>query len=963
MDFGQDPARFRWKQIKTDDFQIIYPDFFEANAQRMANIYAALYEYANSLSHKPRRVSMIVHPGGGIANGTVAWAPKRSELYTMPPQNANDTWLEHLCVHEFRHVVQIDKVNQGFTKALYYIFGEEATIAVTGLYLPLWFMEGDAVTFETAVGQIGRGRSPEFLNEMKAQVVEKGIYSYDKAALGSVRDFVPNRYTMGYFMVAKSRANYGNAIWSDALTAIGRHPLAITPFSQSLDRALAQRRDSLWATPHFRSLFVDADTMKAANTRSDAKQTLYWDNFTQLQAEWQWEMDEGSRIDTVVTRNRVYTGYMYPTPQPDGSIIAFKRGLRETGAFVRLTDRGEELIVRTGSVTDERFAVGDGRLIWTEYRPHPRWEHGGRNALVSYDMESGMYRVHAHKRNRFSPFRVGDKWGVVEVDSLNRAALVVLASDLEQEMQRIPAAAGELFVHPSSDGRRVVTVVTSPDGVGVEMVDFHSGERQRLVAPVHYELDNPILLRDTLLVFRASFDGNNALYEKNLRTGHTNRILHTPFGVRFPSIAGDSLTFSFYTSDGYKPGRVAKSRVSRQPVEARGFRLADSMVAREGRVLLSGRDSTYLSRRYRKLPHLFNIHSWGPLCVNRADEDVTVGIVAHSQNKLSTLALSGGFIVDSDYDHGAWMFNATYRGLWPQLSVDARTGRDDFYALHYRALNLKTQTYDTVYAKNRSLYSQAEITLQFPFNLSRRNYIRYMTPYVRYKIEAIHHIRANKVYDVTFRHDTAFIHRANKADYRYTIPTNYYQLMEYGLLVGNQTRQTEQEAYPRWAQQVQLGYAHTPWEKMDLGEEWWVAGSLYTPGFAVNHSLSAYGGYQKRPENRVYGKKIMRPRGTHHYGAEMATLRTNYRMPLLFPDWRIGGLAYVKRLDGTLFFDAGSDKLYGLRQNYCSYGIELTAGFHALRLPFPLTMGIQTGYETQSKSMFAEFLFAVQFSI
>ena len=33
VNFGQDRPSLRWKQIKTDDFQIIYPDFFEANAQ------------------------------------------------------------------------------------------------------------------------------------------------------------------------------------------------------------------------------------------------------------------------------------------------------------------------------------------------------------------------------------------------------------------------------------------------------------------------------------------------------------------------------------------------------------------------------------------------------------------------------------------------------------------------------------------------------------------------------------------------------------------------------------------------------------------------------------------------------------------------------------------------------------------------------------------------------------------
>lgn len=266
VSFGQDRASLRWKQIKTENFQIIYPDFFEENAQKMANIYTRLYQHANTLQQKPKKISIIVHADGGIANGNVALAPRKSELYTMPPQDPSDSWLEHLCVHEFSHVVQFDKVNQGLTKDLYYLFGEIFPIAVVGVYVPMWFMEGDAVCFESSVGHLGRGRSPEFLNEMKAQIVEKGIYSYPKAVLGSYKDFVPNRYNMGYFMTANSRINYGPDIWAKALERTGRRPFGIRPFAKSLSLTMKDKRDSLWNDSTFQSLFVNADSVKKANT-------------------------------------------------------------------------------------------------------------------------------------------------------------------------------------------------------------------------------------------------------------------------------------------------------------------------------------------------------------------------------------------------------------------------------------------------------------------------------------------------------------------------------------------------------------------------------------------------------------------------------------------------------------------------------------------------------------------------
>ena len=42
VDLGQDPASTRWRQIQTKHFQIIYPAFFERNAQYLANIYEKL---------------------------------------------------------------------------------------------------------------------------------------------------------------------------------------------------------------------------------------------------------------------------------------------------------------------------------------------------------------------------------------------------------------------------------------------------------------------------------------------------------------------------------------------------------------------------------------------------------------------------------------------------------------------------------------------------------------------------------------------------------------------------------------------------------------------------------------------------------------------------------------------------------------------------------------------------------
>lgn len=963
VSFGQDRASLRWKQIKTENFQIIYPDFFEENAQKMANIYTRLYLHANTLQQKPKKISIIVHADGGIANGNVALAPRKSELYTMPPQDPSDSWLEHLCVHEFRHVVQFDKVNQGLTKDLYYLFGEIFPIAVVGVYVPMWFMEGDAVCFESSVGHLGRGRSPEFLNEMKAQIVEKGIYSYPKAVLGSYKDFVPNRYNMGYFMTANSRINYGPDVWTKALERTGRRPFGIRPFAKSLSLTMKDKRDSLWNDSTFQSLFVNADSVKKANTFSDAKRTLYRDNFTELQQLWKRKAEMiHNRFDTITTRNKYYANYYYPVPLTDGKIIAYKKGLQQTGAFVRIKDGKEKTITHTGIPDDYKFALNNNQIVWSEYHPHVRWDQGGRMRLSSYNLKTGRYKRYRGQNNQFSPFKVGNNWGLVEINHRNQASLVILDSTLKIEQWRFQAQKDEIFIHPTYDNGKIVTVVQTPAGLHLESIEVATRTRQKLTENVFYELDNPIIV-DSNILYRASYNSNNALY--SLRNGVSEQLLEGRYGIRFPYYNANDrrLYFSFYSSDGYKPGKADYFQLQGNPVEYSTFRLADSLKQQENWHLSLQNDSTYPTRKYNKFSHLVNIHSWGPLCVDLNDMDVDFGAVVYSQNKLSTLSFTAGYVLKSGYDHGSWLFNATYSGWWPIIGLNLESGRDD-YSTFAQAKNIQTDSTEELYLHNKARRSMIDLTVQLPSNLSVKQYNRYLRPYVRYKIEAIHRQRPDQLYSYSVKDNTAWITLVDRHNYRIRQTSIYYQLMEYGLMFSNQTRMTDQEINPRWGQSLSVGYTHSLNQGLELGYQWWSDMKFYFPGILNNHSIGIYSGFQHMSDQtRSYSNKILYPRGITLYGYEIASLRCSYRLPLLYPDQHLGSLLYFKSIDACLFYDLGTSRNRLKTTPYSSYGAELTTDTHIFRLTFPIHVGIRTGYETQTNKMFANLIFSIGISI
>lgn len=112
FDIEQAPPDVEWRQINTENFQLIFSQEFENEAQELASkLDAFLLSTAESLHTKPRKISIILQNRLIESNGFVRLAPRGSEFYTTPPQQGDfQEWLDMLAIHELRHVVQIDKL-------------------------------------------------------------------------------------------------------------------------------------------------------------------------------------------------------------------------------------------------------------------------------------------------------------------------------------------------------------------------------------------------------------------------------------------------------------------------------------------------------------------------------------------------------------------------------------------------------------------------------------------------------------------------------------------------------------------------------------------------------------------------------------------------------------------------------------------------------------------------------------
>ena len=348
---GTEPFGVKWRQIKTNNFRVIFPQEAEKIALRYANLLSVVDSISpKSLKAKQKKFDIVIHNHSTLSNGFVAWAPKRMEIISQPPSTTSaQPWLIQLAVHETRHTSQLFRLNSGVIKPLSYLLGEQA-VGLSAGFVPSWFLEGDAVAFETAITSTGRGRQADFYQYYRTHYLGKTKkFKYDKFLLGSYRDNIPNHYNLGYQMVGYAKVKYGNQVWANSLGFVSRYPFTMFPFYFGLKGQTGLSRRQL-----FEKTFSNLDSIWRANQNDEQ-------NF---------------HYQTINKNNKEYTDYRFPYFLKDSSLIAYKTSLSSIPQFIKLDliTKEERTIVRPGYLTSNPSYFEDN-LFWTEYKPHIRWEY------------------------------------------------------------------------------------------------------------------------------------------------------------------------------------------------------------------------------------------------------------------------------------------------------------------------------------------------------------------------------------------------------------------------------------------------------------------------------------------------------------------------------------------------------------------------------------------------------------
>ncbi len=916
---GQDPASIRWQQLNSPHFKVIFPGGYDSTAQYVMNLmeYARLLDTI-TLHSDPRKMPIILHNRTAVSNAQTLWVPDRMDFYHIPPQDTyGQEWFRQLALHEYRHLVQITKLNQGMTRVLTWFFGQQATAAVLGLYVPFWFIEGDAVAAETALCRTGRGRSPSFIMPLRTQFLQKGIYSYDKEVFGSYRNFVPDRYIFGYHFVAQARKQYGTEIWEHTINKVARNPYMVVPFSSGLHDVSGMNKTRLYDT-----LMRD------------------------LKNDWQKQLTETTvyNIDSVpVPVKRIYTNYARPQLTGWGTVVAEKKALDEIARFVEIDKNGHERVILTpGYYFPGSLSYARNSLVWSEHAYDPRWENRSYAVIKTYNFETGKIRTLTRKTRYFSPELSDDARQVaaVEITQDQHYRLVIVDAQSGAVIKTIGTSENYFLTHPSwsADGQYIVAVAVGNSGNVIVRFNLQTGTYEKLTDQIYADIARP-QLHGNKVYFTGAWSGINNLYVLNIPSGQIAQVSSVRFGISDPQLIrnGTAALCANYSGDGYNIATISLRTENLKPlsrVKYRGTGLSE-VLARQANALMIPAltpDSIYPAKKYSRLTHLFRIHSWGPISLDANNYDVKPGLTIASQNSLSTSFATAGWEYDVNEETGRYFVNFSYEGWYPALDVRADYGRR------------KSFTYDTTGRRIDFSWMETKFstTVRLPLNFTASKYSRFVQPSVRLE----------------------YVQRDMDEDAEVRFIRSNFKTLKYRLYASNLLKSTAQDMYPRWGQVLDLNLQTAPFSNDTPGKLFAAETRLFFPGLMRHHGIYLYGGYQKRIHNEAYYSGLVNyPRGFHHqFSDELVSTAVNYKFPVVYPDFSLGPLFYLKRIKANLFFDYARGSHQGTHTTYRSTGAEVFADMHILRILTPFELGYRLTYRPDFTDFRSEFLFSINFN-
>lgn len=905
FDNDQYPPDIKWRQINTQNFQLIFPVEFEENAHQLAlTLERMLCRVSETLDKQPRKISIILQNQTVESNGFVQLAPRRSEFFTTPPQrNDFQDWLDQLAVHELRHVIQMDKLT-GYLRAPFF---EQLAFAIYGVTLPAWFFEGDAVATETVLTSSGRGRLPSWEMPLRTNLLSGRTFSYQKDYLGSLKDITPGYYELGYFMVTKMQRDHGPDILDSLMTRMARNPVRPYNFSSSLRK------------------------FTGYNTQQWHRETL-----TELAAIW-----EAQQAQIQPENYRVFpdnpsgkpASWLLPHPLSGGRYLALYRSWQQVSTIVVVDSSGrQQQLIKTGRQTEPNFSYAAGKVAWDEVRRHGRYAKRTYNIINIYDLSTKKYRQLTRKSRLFSPALNpdGTQLVAIEVAENNQVSVVHLCTESGQEIARFPAPGEMMLRTPAFDstGTKVVMAGITQQGAALVELDLTTRMFDRLTDWQAQQIERPVYAGGSI-VFKAHYNGVDNIYAFHTQNQAIQQLTHVKFGAFNPFFDDEAnvLWFNNYQRDGYRISRLPQESWRNENIEkTRNSHISYFEPVLRNESFSASQDSSHMaiaaSAPFNELKNIVNFHS---LSVDNGNfeslHSINPGLYWLSDNLLNTAQLRLGYTYDGDIRGSEYMASFAYQRFLPKIDLQYRNRAQ-------------------VGAMRAPDNDDTPIALRWREHVAT---LRTTIPLVFYRLNDVYSTGLSTATSYTWRYALNEPQLENRFIDHIRFP------MSYQFYLNRNQRLGTLDLAPRWGQNLSITYRHLPFDPRTVGDIFSLRTALYFPGLWKNHSTLLQFAYQRGSGVYLIANDIPLVSGYDQLQPVPVDniLLFSYRFPVAYPDWAVGPLAYVKRIKGGVFFDFQNVRR-GNAFKPRTLGLEFRTDMNFLRFYLPnFDLGVKLVYANE----------------
>lgn len=983
--WGADPTYMRWRRLKGDKIDVIYPDTARNLGYKMMYYARAVQPTIDfGYRHGPMKIPFVIHPENFSSNGMVMWLPKRVEILSSPAVNSYSMpWLKQLAAHEYRHAVQYNNINKGFVRVFSYILGQQSS-TIGLLFMPLWGMEGDATISETQSSSFGRGLQPSFTMHYRAMGNITKERGYNKLFCGSYKEYIPDHYQLGYQITSYANTKYNENIWDKIVRYAVRNPYVIATTYVAMKKYYGTSTTKL-----LRETFAELND--------------YWNSLP-------YQPNTSTQLSA--PRNTGYVTYRYPQYTKENTVVSLCETLDSPEAFVALDTKSgkSSKIVHTGVVSSRPSEVVGDRVWWTEYRRSALFAERINSKLCYMDLERGRPKTLNRMNKVLYPTTISEyelawveyfpngEYNIVRGNPLSRHEEEYLRVEIPSDIE-IHGLAYDNYT------RALYFIATDDSGMWIGKVGRDRGIEQ--ITQGAYITISDLRARDGVLYFGSIQSGKDEAHCYNLLTKTQYRISGSTYGSFSPMpVDAERVAMTTYDKYGYhiaeqryKLDTLPKESYSKLPVnlvnpqrkrwnvvnlDTVKFIGADSMLqeAKEAAKQKKRGAKPLRDKRYNGAAHLFNIHSWAPVSYDPfslSEEgalDFNLGATIMSQNILST---ADGFLTWGWNANEGSVFKGSFRyhGLGVNLSINATYGgTQQLYSAYTFLYNPLSGRYEAVlpggkeeYIKN-PITGKEELILNEQPDLGRYYNVGLMASLPLY-FQAGYHTRYVQI-SAAYNYSNGLVAKVDKLSVNIgggsvsNLATIGYKegvhLLQFGAGYQDMVRLAHKDFLPRWGHVISLNYALNPADH-NFGHLVSAYGKAYLPGVVKHHSLSlaavyqtSLGGFDREDalSNLAFHSGRLVPRGFYTSEIEnrnYVATSINYALPIWYPDLGCS-VIQLKRVRINLGFDYASfDYKYPLieggevttsveRKHLYAYGGDLSIDFNLFRMPAAATTSL-----------------------